>query len=82
MERQPLYETMKKYAVQAEDPIDFLERYTKAGYGIERGKEYQQARIKTAFEDLEQFGYCMLPIQSSKTGEIVTWYPKESGQSQ
>lgn len=76
MQKETFYEHMKKYSVQAKDPIDFLERYTKAGYGIERGEEYQQARIKTAFEDLEKWGYCMLPNSSSKTGEIVTWYPE------
>ena len=75
MEKVSLYEKMKKYAVPAKDPVDFLERYTKPGYGIERGKEYQEARIKTAYEDLERCGYCMLPNSSSKTGEAVTWYP-------
>lgn len=70
-----LYEHMKKYAVPAKDPVDFLERYTRAGCGIERGKDYQKSRIESAYEDLENFGYCMLPPYSSKTGEIVTWYP-------
>lgn len=75
MKDSKLYERMKKYAVQAENPVDFLERYTKPGYGIERGKDYQKARIKSAYEDLEEYGYCMLPTHSSKTGDIVTWYP-------
>lgn len=70
-----LYNLMKKYAVPAKDPVDFLERYTRSGYGIECGIEYQNARIKTAFEDLEAYGYCMLPPSSSKTREVVTWYP-------
>lgn len=72
-----LYEQMKKYAVSAKDPVDFLELYTRIGYGIERGTEYQEARIKSAFEDLERFGYCMIPPSTSKTGEIVTWYPPD-----
>lgn len=75
--KETLYERMKRYAVPAKDPVDFLERYTKSGYGIERGKDYQEARIRTAYEDLERYGYCMLPPSSSKTGEIVTWYPEE-----
>lgn len=79
MNKIPLYEHMKKYAVKAKDPIDFLERYTKNGYGAERGKDYQQARIESAYEDLKKFGYCMLPTHSSKTGEIVTWYPPDDG---
>lgn len=70
-----LYELMKKYAVPATDPIDFLVHYTRSGYGIERGADYQASRIESAFEDLEKFGYCMLPPSSSKTGETVTWYP-------
>lgn len=75
MKNQSLFEKMKKYSVPASDPVDFLERYTREGFGIECGKEYQQARIETAFEDLEKCGYCMIPPFSSKTRRIVTWYP-------
>lgn len=76
--RHEQYEHMKKYAVPAKDPVDFLNRYTRAGYGIERGEEYQKSRIESEYEDLEKFGYCMIPPSSSKTGEIVTWYPDNS----
>ena len=72
-----LYNLMKKYAVSATDPVDFLERYTRAGYGIERGADYQASRIESAYEDLENLGYCMLPPSSSKTRETVTWYPEK-----
>lgn len=72
-----LYNLMKKYAVPATDPVDFLDRYTRSGYGIERGADYQASRIESSYEDLEKFGYCMIPQSSSKTGETVTWYPSK-----
>ena len=77
MRKSNLYERMKKYAVPAKDPTDFLERYTKAGYGIEIGEDYQKARIESAYEDLKRCGYCILSTHESKTGEIVTWFPVE-----
>ena len=71
-----LYERMKKYAVPASDPIDFLERYTRVGCGAERGKAYQEERVKDAFKDLEEYGYCMLSAHESATGDVVSWYPE------
>lgn len=69
-----MFEHMKKYAVPAKNPADFLDKYTKGGCGAERGKDYQKARIESAYEDLKKYGYCMLSAHESKTGEIVTWY--------
>ena len=70
-----IFERMKKYYVPAKNPEDFLNNYTKGGYGAERGNDYQKARIESAYEDLEKCGYCMLSMHESKTGEVLTWYP-------
>lgn len=70
-----LYEKMKKYAVSADNPEDFLNRYTKAGRGIERGEDYQAARVEAAYESVNKLGYCMLSRHDSVSGDIVTWYP-------
>lgn len=72
---------VKKYLVPAEDPVDFLEKYTNPGKleslwpdKADR-EECQKSRIEDAYNDLERFGYCILPPSSTKTGDTVTWYP-------
>lgn len=72
-----LYEEMKKYSVPADGPEDFLKRYTRPGRGIERGEDYQAARVEAAHELLNKFGYCTLSRHDSISGDIVTWYPTE-----
>lgn len=68
------YEAFKKYQVEAENVVDFLERYTKRDRHSVRGKEYVQARIESHQKDIEKYGFTFITSHDSVTGDIVAYY--------
>ena len=73
-----LYESMKKYQVQAENVESFLQQYYKHDRYKARGNEYAKACLGSANEDIEKYGYAMITHHSSVTGETVTYYPEKA----
>ena len=71
-----LFESYKKYAVQAESLEDFLERYTQPRAHAERGEEYVQARIEAHREDIEKHGFTFITRHDSTYGRDVSYYPE------
>lgn len=61
-----IYEKMKKYQVQA--------RYTKPDRYQRRGPEYVAAVLESAHEDMEKYGFTIIPQHSSVTGDVVAYY--------
>lgn len=71
------YDTFKKYEVQADNLVDFLEKYSKAGRHSERGSDYVKARIKSHQEDIDKYGFTFITHHDSKCGECVSYYPNK-----
>ena len=69
-----LYEKFRKYEVPAASVEDFRQRYTKPSRYQERGPEYVAAILQSAHEDMELYGYTIIPRHSSITGEVVSYY--------
>jgi len=74
-----LFESFKKYAVDAESMEDFCDRYHHRKAYHERGKEYMACDLVSHKKELEKEGYTMIPQGSSVTGGIVSWYGKKGG---
>jgi hypothetical protein len=72
-----LYETFKKYQVEANSVEDFHNKYHKESRYTDRGKEYMECVIKTSYEELEKDGFTFITHHDSKTGETVSYYGKE-----
>jgi phage terminase small subunit len=73
-----LFEKMKEYQVTDVNTIEeFCNRYYKYNSFKGRGKEHMEYVIKSDYEEIKRFGYCMITHHDSITGEIVTFYPKE-----
>ena len=69
-----MYETFKKYKVEADNVEDFLNKYTKNNAHQSRGMEYVKARIDSHKEDLDRYGYTFITHHDSVTGETVSYY--------
>lgn len=67
---------MRKYAVEAGNVKEFLERYSRPS-ATARGPEYIADRIKWHEEQLALHGYTMLSRHDSATGDVVAYFPKE-----
>ena len=78
MKRMPLYESMKKYAVEAASVEDFCNRYHSRSAYHERGKEYMDYDLQDHKTEFEKDGYTMIPQGSSATGDIVTYYGEKA----
>jgi len=74
-----LFESFKKYAVEAESAEDFCYRYHHHKAYHERGKEYMEIDLESHKKELEKNGYTIIPQGSSTTGGIVSWYGKNGG---
>jgi hypothetical protein len=65
------YEAFQKYAVQAKDLQDFIDRYHKAGIITDFNREDDYESHK---RDIEREGFTFIPKADSITGEIVSYY--------
>ena len=81
-----MYESYKKYAVQADSVEDFCNRYYKPSAFHDRtgsawdygdGESYQEACIKSHKKHIERDGFTTITRHDSKTGEVVAYYPNE-----
>jgi hypothetical protein len=72
-----LYEKFKKYQMPADSTEDFCMKYHKRSAYHDRGKEYMECDLQSHKEELEKYGYTIIPGSSSTTGDIVSYYGKE-----
>lgn len=70
-----LQDPFRKYQVQANSLVDFLERYTKPSAHADRGEKYVADRIASHQQDIEKYGFTFITHHDSKTGETVSYYP-------
>jgi len=70
------FEAFKKYEVEATSIDDFLQRYSKQ-FILNRGQEHHEVRVKSCQEDIEKYGFTFITHHNSKTGENVSYYPKQ-----
>jgi len=70
----PLFEIMKKYAVKAESIEDFCNKYHRRAAYHERGTEYMKDDLLFHIEEIDKYGYAMIPAGSTTTGDNVTFY--------
>lgn len=75
-----LYEKFKQYELPADSVEDFCNKYHRRGAYHDRGKEYMECDLESHKEELEQYGYTIIPGSSSTTGDIVSYYGKENAQ--
>lgn len=71
-----LYEAFMAHQVSAASVEDFRQRYTKPECYGQRGKEYVDAVLQSAHEDLEKYGYTIISRHDSVTGDVVAYYGK------
>lgn len=66
-----LYSKFKKYIVHAESLQEFIDRWHKPGKinNFNREADYNGHK-----EDLEKYGFTIIPSHDSITGEIVSYY--------
>lgn len=74
--KQPLFDTFKKYEVQANSIEDFILKYGKPSRYQERGNDYMNTCIQSHKDDLLKYGYDIITHHNSKTGETVSYYGK------
>ena len=72
-----LYDKFKKYALPADSLEDFCKKYHKRSAYHDRGADYIKEDLQAHKEELERFGYTIIPKGSSTTGEVVAYYGKE-----
>jgi len=68
------YESWKKDAVQAESLEDFCNRYHKHRMYHDRGEEYMKIDFQSHQNELNKYGYTIIPKGTSTTGEAVSYY--------
>ena len=68
-----LYNEMKKYNVYAENLQDFIDRFHRPGKITDFNREDDFNSHK---DDLEKYGYTIIPASSSITGQVVSYYGK------
>lgn len=71
-----LYDAFKKYRVSASSVEDFRRRYTKPDRYAQRGPEYVSSVLQSAHADLERFGYTIISLHDSITGEVLSYYAR------
>lgn len=63
-----LYESFKKYVVYAENLREFCDKF--------HNHTYNESDYEAHKEDLEKYGYTIIPHHDSITGNIVSYYGK------
>lgn len=67
-----------KYKVSDVNTIEeFCNRYYKPDRFKNRGQQYMECVIKSDYEDMEKYGYCIITHHDSITGDVVAFYGKE-----
>ena len=75
-----LYEVFKKDAVPADSVEDFCLKYHRRSAYHDRGKDYMECDLKSHKEELEKYGYTIIPGSSSTTGDVVAYYGKDENE--
>jgi hypothetical protein len=73
-----LYEKFKKYELPAESIEDFCNKYHRRDAYHERGAEYMAVDLQSHIEEFEKYGYTIIPGSSTTTGDIISYYGKET----
>jgi hypothetical protein len=68
---------MREYTVEAKSCEDFIRRYHVRDGMYLRDLAFL---VKAGKEEVEKYGYILLPSHISVTGEMVSWFPKKQGQ--
>lgn len=69
-----LYEKFKKYTMPADSIEDFCLKYHKRSAYHDRGKDYMACDLESHKEEMEKYGYTIIPGSCSTTGDIVSYY--------
>lgn len=69
-----LYVKLRKYEVQANSLEEFCEKYHRPFENSDFGREQRKEWFAHAQQDLEKYGYIMIPSSTTTTGFHAVWY--------
>lgn len=69
-----MYNTFKKYEVKCNSLKEFCEKYHNYGAWRSRTADYREADYFSHREDMEKYGFTIIPRLDSITGEVVSYY--------
>lgn len=73
-----MYDEFKRYAVQADNVEDFLNRYSKPEFFQEKDEQIKKRMIQIENACMNKFGFCMISQFDSITGKTVAFYKTDN----